>query len=201
MLVGNLLALLQSNVKRILAYSSIANLGYLLVAFLANTGLAVEAATFYIVTYFITTLGAFGIVSVISSSARDAEDIEDYRGLFWERPWLATLFTLALFSLIGIPLTAGFIGKFFILTAGIGATKWLLVIVLVLGSAISLYYYLKITVSMFSEPEPEITSLAKGAPITLPDGLALGGLMALLLWLGLFPTPLISLIQSAISGL
>jgi NADH-quinone oxidoreductase subunit N len=201
MLVGNLLALLQSNVKRILAYSSIANLGYLLVAFLANTGLAVEAATFYIVTYFITTLGAFGIVSVISSSARDAEDIEDYRGLFWERPWLATLFTLTLFSLIGIPLTAGFIGKFFILTAGIGATKWLLVIVLVLGSAISLYYYLKITVSMFSEPEPEITSLAKGAPITLPDGLALGGLMALLLWLGLFPTPLISLIQSAISGL
>jgi NADH-quinone oxidoreductase subunit N len=201
MLAGNLLALLQSNVKRILAYSSIANLGYLLVAFLANTGLAVAAATFFIVTYFITTLSAFGIVSVISGSERDAENIEDYRGLFWERPWLATLFTLALFSLIGVPLTAGFVGKFFILTAGIGATKWLLVIVLVIGSAISLYYYLKITVAMFSEPETGKTSMAQGAPMTLPDGLALGGLLLLLLWLGLYPTPLITLIQSAIAGL
>ena len=138
---------------------------------------------------------------MISGSERDAENIEDYRGLFWERPWLATLFTLALFSLIGVPLTAGFVGKFFILTAGIGATKWLLVIVLVIGSAISLYYYLKITVAMFSEPETGKTSMAQGAPMTLPDGLALGGLLLLLLWLGLYPTPLITLIQSAIAGL
>jgi NADH-quinone oxidoreductase subunit N len=201
MLVGNLLALLQNNVKRILAYSSIAHLGYLLVAFLASTELAVAAATFYIMAYFITMLGAFGIISVLSTSIRDADEIDDYRGLFWTRPWLASLFTLALFSLIGIPLTAGFMGKFLILTAGIGATKWLLAIVLVVSSAIGLYYYLRIIVAMFQEPERGISREAKGMPAGIPVSLALGWLMLLLLWLGIYPTPLITMIQSAIAGL
>jgi NADH-quinone oxidoreductase subunit N len=201
MLVGNLLALLQNNVKRILAYSSIAHLGYLLVALLANTGIAIVAATFYIMAYFVTTLGAFGIISVMSDPTGDADEIDDYRGLFWRRPWLAGIFSLALFSLIGIPLTAGFVGKFLVLTAGVGATKWLLAIVLVVSSAISLYYYLKIIVAMFREPEGEVSSSMKEAPITLPSSLVLGGLILLLLWLGLYPTPLITMIQSAISGL
>lgn len=201
MLVGNLLALLQTNVKRILAYSSIAHLGYLLVAFLANTSLAIAAATFYIVAYFVTTLGAFGIISVTSDPTRDADEIDDYRGLYWRRPWLAALFTLALFSLIGIPLTAGFVGKFLILSAGVGATRWLLAVVLVVSSAIGLYYYLKIIVAMFREPETVVSSMTKGAPVTLPSSIVLGGLMLLLLCLGLYPSPLITIIQSAIAGL
>jgi NADH-quinone oxidoreductase subunit N len=111
MIVGNLLALLQNNVKRILAYSSIAHLGYLLVAFQAAGDLGPTAVTFYLVSYFVTTMGAFGVVTVLSDSSSEAEDMEDYRGLFWRRPALAAVFTAMLLSLAGIPITAGFIGK------------------------------------------------------------------------------------------
>ena len=117
MVVGNLLALLQHNVKRLLAYSSIAHLGYLLVAFLASSVLATTAVTFYLVAYFVTTLGAFGVVTVLSTGEREAESLDDYRGLVVRRPWLAALFTAMLLSLAGIPLTAGFVGKFYLTVA------------------------------------------------------------------------------------
>jgi NADH-quinone oxidoreductase subunit N len=99
MFTGNFLALQQNNVKRILAYSSIAHIGYLLVAFLAGGELGVEAVSFYLVAYFITTTGAFGIVAGLSDKDRDAELIDDYRGLFWKRPWTAAIFTTMLLSL------------------------------------------------------------------------------------------------------
>jgi len=121
MCAGNLLALLQTNVKRILAYSSIAHFGYVLVAFLAGGTMAIEAVSFYLVAYTVTILAAFGIVAVLSGSERDADDVEDYRGLFWRRPLLAGVFTAALLSLAGIPATMGFIGKFYVLTAGASA--------------------------------------------------------------------------------
>ena len=89
MFAGNILALLQSNVKRILAYSSIAHLGYLLVAFQASGDLGPTAVTFYLVAYFVTILGAFGVVSILSDGTRDADALEDYQGLFWRRPALA----------------------------------------------------------------------------------------------------------------
>jgi len=95
MIVGNLLALLQNNVKRILAYSSIAHMGYLLVAFEAGGSMASRAIAFYLVAYFITTLGAFGVISVLSDTERDADDLADYRGLFWRRPVLAGIFTVS----------------------------------------------------------------------------------------------------------
>ena len=114
-LVGNLLALLQNNVKRILAYSSIAHLGYLLVALLAGGALQVEAVTYYLVAYVVMTLGAFGIITVLSASsaAAEVEELDDYRGLIWLRPWLGGIFAVMLLSLAGIPLTMGFIGKFY----------------------------------------------------------------------------------------
>ncbi|HWT80900.1 MAG TPA: NADH-quinone oxidoreductase subunit N, partial [Candidatus Methylomirabilis sp.] len=143
MLAGNLLALLQDNIKRILAYSSIAHLGYLLVAFLAAGQTGVEAVTFYLVAYFVTMLGAFGVVTVLSTEDRDADIMEDYRGLFWRRPALALTFTAMLLSLAGIPLTAGFVGKFFVLSAAVGSALWIPVFVLVVGSAIGLFYYLR----------------------------------------------------------
>ena len=148
-LAGNLLALLQHNVKRVLAYSSIAHLGYLLVAFLASGSAAVVAVTFYLVSYFVTTIAAFGVVTVLSGPDHDADRREDYRGLFWRRPWSAGILTAALLSLAGIPLTAGFVGKFYILTAGVGSALWFLVIILVIGSSIGLYYYLRIIVTMY----------------------------------------------------
>ncbi len=155
MFAGNLLALLQTNVKRILAYSSISHLGYLLVTVLASGPMAAAAAAFYLTAYFITTLGAFGVVTVLSDAERDADSMEDYRGLAWKRPWLAGIFTAMLFSLAGIPLTAGFVGKFYVVAAGVGSALWLVVIALVINSVIGLYYYLRIVVAVFTRTEDE----------------------------------------------
>src|SRR3546814_7313992 len=102
-----------------------------------------EAVIFYLVAYFITTLGAFGVLTVLSDPVRDAEQLDDYRGLMWQRPRLALVFTAMLISLAGIPLTAGFIGKFYVAAAGIHAGLWLLVILLVVNSVIGLFYYLR----------------------------------------------------------
>ena len=201
MLVGNLLALLQNDVKRILAYSSIAHFGYLLVAFLASGGSAVMAVTFYLIAYFITTLGAFGVVTALSGPNRDADALDDFRGLFWRRPWLAGILTTSLLSLAGIPLTAGFVGKFFILAAGVGSALWALVIVLVVSSAIGLYYYLRIVVAMYLQPLPEQTAPAAPLAWPLAGSLVLAALTLLLVWLGVYPAPLINMIQAAAASL
>src|SRR5699024_12503517 len=111
-LVGNFLALLQNNVKRILAYSSIAHLGYMLIAFLASGSFGIEAVTFYLVAYFVMNLGAFGVIAVLSSPAQEKENLEDYQGLFCQRPWLASTFTLMLLSLAAIPFPIGLIDIF-----------------------------------------------------------------------------------------
>ncbi len=153
MLIGNLLALLQNNVKRMLAYSSIAHFGYLLVAIIAGKEMGASAATFYLTIYVISILTAFGLITLISKSDEEAMDLQDYRGLFWRRPYLAVAFTVSLLSLAGIPLTAGFTGKFYVLAAGVGEAKWLLVLSLVVGSVIGLYYYLRVIVAMMKRDE------------------------------------------------
>ena len=152
MCAGNLLALLQTNVKRILAYSSIAHFGYVLVAFLAGGTDGDRGGELYLVAYTVTILGAFGIVTVLSGSERDADDLEDYRGLFWRRPVIAGVFTAALLSLAGIPATMGFLGKFYVLAAGAAAAAWPLIIILVVTSVAGLFYYLRIVVALYSAP-------------------------------------------------
>ena len=195
MFIGNILALLQKNVKRILAYSSIAHLGYLLVAFLAARTYAFTAVAFYLVAYFVTTLGAFGIITVVSTGRRDADMIEDYSGMAWRRPWLAAVFTAMLLSLAGIPLTAGFIGKFYVLKAGAGSSLWLLVIVLIINSAIGLAYYLRVVISMFMHTsDGEDPALSPGT--SLVDTMALALLVLLLFWIGIYPSLFIDIIQS-----
>jgi len=202
MIAGNLLALMQDNVKRILAYSSIAHLGYLLVAFLAGGAWAVEAAAYYLVAYFVTMLGAFGVVTVLSDRRRDADALADYRGLFWSRPWLAVIFTAMLLSLAGIPLTAGFVGKFYVLAAGVGSALWTLVVVLVVGSAIGLYYYLRIVVVMFAPATPGPEETPALAPVFPVAGrVVLAVLTLLLAWFGVYPAPLMRLIQATVAHL
>ena len=198
MLAGNLLALAQNNVKRILAYSSIAHLGYLLVAFLGGGAQAVTAVTFYLVTYFVTTLGAFGVITVFSGPDGEAESLEEYRGLFRSRPWLAGVFTAMVLSLAGLPLTAGFVGKFYLVVAGVNGSLWTLVIVLVLSSTIGLYYYLRILVAIYAqdtEPRPSVSPPSTPA-VPLSSGLTLAALTLLLIWLGTAPASLIHLIQT-----
>ncbi len=197
MCAGNLLALQQNNVKRILAYSSIAHFGYILVAFLAGTTMAAGAVAFYLVAYTVTLLTAFGIVTVLSTSDADAGDLEDYRGLFWRRPVLASVFTAVLFSLAGIPATMGFAGKFYILASGANASAWPLIIVLVLTSVIGLFYYLRIVVTLFSPAPEQQPSMQR---LDWASAFLLGGLAVLLIWFGVYPTPLLNLIRATIGG-
>ena len=199
MCIGNLLALFQTNVKRILAYSSIAHLGYILVAFLASGGMALTAVAFYLVAYFVTTLGVFGIITVVSGEERDADRVEDYRGLFWHRPWLGGVFTAMLLSLAGIPLTAGFIGKFYLVLAGVGSALWLLVVVLVLTSGIGLFYYLRVLLPMYEQPSGEEKPVHLRSSLSVVGGVVVAALTLLLVWLGVLPAPIIEMIRTMLS--
>jgi NADH-quinone oxidoreductase subunit N len=206
MFIGNFLALLQHNVKRLLAYSSISHFGYLLVALIAGGPLATEAVAFYLAAYFLTTLGAFGVITVLSGEARDADAPEDYHGLFWTQPWWAGTFALMLLSLAGIPLTAGFVGKFYAITAGLDAKLQLLVALLVINSAIGLYYYLRLILIMFEEPvltqdEFRLQTINRRIGnkwIIVPS---LGFVTVMLLWLGIYPGVFMEFIRTMISPL
>ncbi|MGN0923969.1 NADH-quinone oxidoreductase subunit NuoN [Ectopseudomonas mendocina] len=198
-LVGNLLALLQNNLKRLLGYSSIAHFGYLLVALIASKGLAVEAVGVYLATYVLTSLGAFGVITLMSTpySGRDADALYEYRGLFWRRPYLTAVLTVMMLSLAGIPLTAGFIGKFYVIAAGVEAQLWWLLGAMVLGSAIGVFYYLRVMVTLFMR-EPNLHR--HDAPFDW--GQRAGGIMLLVVallafFLGVYPQPLLELVQHA----
>jgi NADH-quinone oxidoreductase subunit N len=192
MFVGNLLALFQNNIKRVLAYSSIAHFGYLLVAFLSSGPLRVTAVTFYLVAYFVTTIGAFGVVALLSSKERDAGAIEEYVGLFDRRPWLAGAFALMLLSLAGMPLTAGFIGKIYVIAAGVGSLLWILVVVLIVNSALGLFYYLRIVTALF---RPSLPGTAPALPSAVKGKMLMAVLLILLVWWGVYPIHLIGLIE------
>lgn len=195
MLIGNWLGLRQQLIKRLLAYSSIGHLGYLLVALLAAGTWGARAGAFYLTVYFVSMLGAFGAVGCLAGANGEARSLEDYRGLFFSRPWLAAFFTTVLLSLAGIPLTAGFLGKLYILSSGAAAGKWVLLIILVVSSTIGLFYYLRVISVMFSRhqetPGWDIQS-------AFPMGITLAVLFILLLWLGIFPDSLIHLIQGLV---
>jgi len=202
MLTGNLLALRQTNVKRILAYSSIAHMGYLLVALIAGGTLGAPAATYYLMAYLVTILGAFGTMTTLSGSRWEASSLDSYRGLFWHRPLVAAAFTTMLLSLAGIPLTAGFLGKFYVLTSGAAQSRWVLLLTLVVSSTIGLFYYLRILVVMYGRPAEPVTIADAGTlPLPLPATLALAVLTGLVFLLGLYPTPLWNVIVEATRGL
>ncbi|HEX4869843.1 MAG TPA: NADH-quinone oxidoreductase subunit NuoN, partial [Moraxellaceae bacterium] len=198
-LVGNLLAVLQTNIKRLLAYSSVAHFGYLLIPLVAPVATP-EAMTVYLVTYVVTTLGAFGVVSLMSSpySDHDADALHNYRGLFWKRPYLTAVMTGMMLSLAGIPVTAGFIGKFYVVAAGVSATMWVLIGLLVVGSAIGLYYYLRVMITMFL-PAPGMSRY--DAPLDWGEragGVMVLGVTLLMFALGMYPQPFLDVIRKAI---
>jgi NADH-quinone oxidoreductase subunit N len=214
--VGNVLALQQSNLKRLLAYSAIAHFGYMLVALIASGPLATEAVGIYLLTYSITTLAAFGVITLISSPLdHEVQALSDYRGLFWQHPGLAAILTLALLSLAGVPLTAGFLGKFYVLGAGVDKRQWLLLGAIVAGSAVGLYFYLRAMIQLYLRPAPAAASASSAAPalaaaspsspaVSLPlhwardaGGGTLIVLLLLMLALGVYPAPFIALAQDA----
>jgi len=199
-LFGNLLALTQSNLKRLLGYSSIAHFGYLLIALVASKGLAMEAIGVYLVTYVITSLGAFGVITLMSSpyKGRDADALYEYRGLFWRRPYLTAVLTVMMLSLAGIPLTAGFIGKFYIIATGVESHHWWLIGSLVLGSAIGVFYYLRVMVTLYLI-EPNLRRVdAQLHWEQRAGGVMLLAIAVLAFFLGLYPQPLLELVQHAV---
>jgi NADH-quinone oxidoreductase subunit N len=198
MIAGNLLALLQQNLKRLLAYSSIAHFGYLLVAFLASGTQAMVAVGFYLVAYFITTIGAFGVITILSSGGAEVETVNEYRGLAMRRPGASSVLTVMLLSLAGIPMTAGFVAKFYIALTAAGATLWTLLIVMLMTSGVGLFYYLRFIAAMYMQPGREMV-----APAVVPRvsaDLLLAALVGLLMWFGLYPGPLIRMIQAALAA-
>jgi len=198
MIGGNLLALLQQNLKRLLAYSSIAHFGYLLVAFLASGTQAAVAVSFYLVAYFITTIGAFGVVTILSSGGAEIETVNEYRGLAVRRPGASSVLTIMLLSLAGIPMTAGFVGKFYVALTAAGATLWTLLIVMLVTSGVGLFYYLRFIAAMYMHPGREMVAAALVPRVSAQ--VLLAALVGLLVWLGLYPAPLIRLIQAALAA-
>jgi NADH-quinone oxidoreductase subunit N len=198
-LIGNLLAVTQSNLKRLLGYSSIAHFGYMLIALVASKGLALEAIGVYLVTYVITSLGAFGVITLMSSPyhGRDADALYEYRGLFWRRPYLTAVLTVMMLSLAGIPLTAGFIGKFYMIATGVQSHQWWLVGALVIGSAIGVFYYLRVMVTLYLM---EKSIRRTDAPMKWEQragGVMLLAIAILAFVLGVYPQPLLDLVQHA----
>ena len=179
MFVGNLLAIQQKNIKRLLAYSSIANMGYLVIILLTGSNKGIQSSIFYLITYFITTIGAFGVISLLSTRDHEAEKIEDYKGLFWKRPWMAGVFTLCMLSLAGIPITAGFIAKFYLIYEGMKAGLLILIFSMIINSVIGLYYYLRVITTMFSTSNndelPSVSLLGKLTLILITAGILILG--------------------------
>lgn len=197
-LFGNLLALLQSNIKRLLGYSSIAHFGYLLIALIASKGIASEAIGVYLFTYVLTSLGAFGVVTLMSTpfQGRDCDALFEYRGLFWRRPYLTAVLATMMLSLAGIPLTAGFIGKFYVIAAGVESQQWWLLGTLIVGSAIAVFYYLRVMVAMFLV-EPSLQR--RDAPLNWAQragGIMLLAVAGLTVLLGVYPQPLLSVVRN-----
>jgi len=195
MTLGNVVALAQQNLKRMLAYSSIAHVGYMLVGIVAGGGLGGGSVLFYLLVYTFTTAGAFGVILLLERGGAEAVGVADTAGLAARSPLAALALTLFLLSLVGIPPTAGFVGKFYLFGAAVrGGYIWLAVIG-VLNSTVAAYYYLRIVVNMYMR-EPE------GVPAVVMPSFAGGLAVVVALWgiiqLGVFPAPLFDLAQSAV---
>ena len=198
MTVGNLAALVQTNIKRMLAYSSIAHAGYLLVAFAANSNLGISALLFYVLVYALVSLGIFTLISHLGEAGERRVEIQDLAGLGRTQPLAAVCISLYLLSLMGLPVTAGFMGKLYIFQAALGAKLNGLAIVLAVNSVISAYYYLRVLrVMYFSEPAPNRTP----SPVPYAVGAVVLFTCVVTVYLGLFPDVVRELAQRSALGL
>lgn len=193
--IGNIAALTQTNIKRMLAYSSIAHAGYLLVGVVANNSLGAQSILFYLLAYAFMNLGAFTVVQLIGRRNELKMQIEDFAGIGFRMPFLGIALSVFLISLAGIPLTAGFTGKLFLFAAAIQSGMYWLVVFALLASAIGLYYYLRILVLMYmKEPEADLSGI--GLPLTARVVIVI--MLAGTLYLGLFPGAVLKLASEAV---
>jgi len=198
MIIGNVAALVQNNIKRLLAYSSIAHAGYLLMAFAALPENGIAAAMFYAASYAAMNIGAFAVISHFAGAGERYVTLEDYSGLGRRSPLLAATLTIFLLSLIGIPITGGFFAKFYVFSAALQAHLTGLVIVGVLNSAIGAYYYLRIIVAMYmKEPRED----APVTPVPAALGVALAVSIAATIYLGVLPGRILDFASRSAAGL
>jgi len=200
MVAANLIALVQSNVKRMLAYSSIAHAGYLLVALTAANETAAAGMLFYLLVYTLMNIGAFAVVITVAHQGEERLQIEDYAGFGWSQPMLGVFLTIFLLSLAGFPGTGGFMGKIYLLQGAVDSELWTLSVILVLTTVASYWYYLRVAWFMWMrEPVSEGQHLHAVAP--LPMRVALLASVALILLLGIFPSSTLEFARASVQGL
>ena len=187
LLFGNLAAMPQNNLKRLLAYSSIAHAGFLLMAVAAMSG---RAVSFYLAGYLLMTLASF-LIMILVARQTGSDDIASFRGLNEKSPFLAFAMLLAMVSLAGLPFTVGFLGKFFVFAAAVREQLWLLIAVGILGVGAGFYYYLKVVRAMYWQPADDAQAIDVGV---LPK-FTLAALCALILVLGVWPEPVLAMLR------
>jgi NADH-quinone oxidoreductase subunit N len=198
MTMGNLVAIAQRDLKRMLAYSSIAHVGYILVGVVAGGALGYGAVLFYLLVYTFTTAGAFGVVLLLERRGAGSVGVGQVAGLAARHPLLALVLTVFLLSLIGIPPTAGFVGKFYLFGGAVQAGFIWLAVIGVLNSAIGAYYYLRVVVYMYMrDPDVETAALAP----SFAGGLALAVALWGVIHLGVMPAPFLDRAQAALAPL
>jgi NADH-quinone oxidoreductase subunit N len=200
MVAANLIALVQSNVKRMLAYSSIAHAGYLLVALTAANETAAAGMLFYLLVYTLMNMGAFAIVIAVAHQSEERLQIEDYAGFGWSNPLLGVFLTIFLLSLAGFPGTGGFMGKIYLLQGAADSELWTLSVILVLTTVASYWYYLRVAWFMWMR-EPASTDQHARVTAPLPMRLALMASVALILYMGIFPASALGFAQASVHGL
>jgi NADH-quinone oxidoreductase subunit N len=198
MIVGTVVGVAQSNVKRMLAYSSIAHAGYLLVALISANDVGKGAILFYLLTYAVTNLGAFGVIGLLERSDGGGDTISDYAGLWNVRPGLAALMTIFLLSLGGFPPLAGFIGKWYVFTAAMKAGYSWLAIIGVLTSVISVFFYLRVVVMMYMT---SATSAVTIPPTPRVAGAALIASAIIVFYLGILPTQVLNWAAASVGSI
>jgi NADH-quinone oxidoreductase subunit N len=198
MTIGNLVAIAQANLKRMLAYSTIAHMGYLLIGPVVGSQLGVAAVLFYSLTYALMTIGAFGMVILLQRGTVRGDQIDDFTGLAQKSPLSAAVMLLFLLSLTGIPPTAGFVGKFYLFAAAVEAGYIWLVLIAVVNSAISLFFYMRVVVAMYMRDLPP-QGLALSTSSTLRVALLLAAAGTLLL--GIFPGPILEFARASAAGI
>jgi NADH-quinone oxidoreductase subunit N len=198
MLLGTLAGVAQTSVKRMLAYSSIAHAGYLLVALLSGNDLGKGALLFYLLVYGVTNVGAFGIIALLERTDRPNDRVEDYAGLWNGHPWLAALMTIFLLSLGGFPPLGGFIAKWYVFSAAIAAGETWLAIIGVLTSVVSVFFYLRIVVMMYMTSDEQSVQVP---PVPRMAGIALILSAIVIFYLGLLPARVLGWAAQSVSSI
>jgi NADH-quinone oxidoreductase subunit N len=196
MIIGTVVGVAQTSLKRMLAYSSIAHGGYLLLGIIAGNDVGKAAILYYLAAYALTNLGAFGIIALLGSKDRANDDLRDYAGLWNSHPALAGLMTMFLLSLGGFPPTAGFIAKWYVFSAAVGAGYYGLAVIGVLSSVVSVFFYLRIVVMMYMH-ERDARPLPPPVPTVAMVGLALS--LAGVMYLGVLPARVLDWAQASVS--